>query len=79
MQDEDQVMLVCEMPDGALANLWVSFAASDRTSDPWTVLYKVLGTSGGANFTWNDALVDDDGGPAWGFTNYVDSFCGVGR
>ena len=42
MQDEDQVMLVCQMPDGALANLWVSFAASDHTSDPWTVLYKVL-------------------------------------
>ena len=74
MQEEDQVMLVCQMPDGALANLWVSFAASDHTSDPWTVLYKVLGTKGGANFTWNDALVDDDGGPAWGITNYVDSF-----
>jgi predicted dehydrogenase len=74
MEDEDQVMLVCEMPHGALANLWVSFAASDHTSDPWTVLYKVLGTKGGANFTWNDALVDDDGGPAWGITNYVDSF-----
>jgi len=34
MQEEDQVMLVCQMADGALANLWVSFAASDRTSDP---------------------------------------------
>jgi predicted dehydrogenase len=74
MQDEDQVMLVCQMPDGALANLWVSFAASDHTSDPWTVLYKVLGTKGGSAFTWNDALVEDDGGPAWGITNYVDSF-----
>lgn len=71
---EDQVMLICEMPDGALANLWVSFAASDRTADPWTVLYKVLGTKGGASFTWNDALFDDEGGPAWGITNYVDSF-----
>ena len=30
--------------DGALANLWVSFAASDHTADPWTVLYKVLGS-----------------------------------
>lgn len=71
---EDQAMLTCEMPDGALANLWVSFAASDRTADPWTVLYKVLGTKGGASFTWNDALFDDEGGPAWGVTNYVDSF-----
>lgn len=71
---EDQAMVTCEMPDGALANLWVSFAASDRTADPWTVLYKVLGTKGGASFTWNDALFDDDGGPAWGITNYVESF-----
>jgi predicted dehydrogenase len=74
MQDEDQVMLVCRMPDGALANLWVSFAASDRTADPWTVLYKVLGSKGGASFNWNDALVEDEGGPAWGIVNYVDSF-----
>jgi predicted dehydrogenase len=74
MQDEDQVMLVCHMPDGALANLWVSFAASDHTADPWTVLYKVLGSKGGASFSWNDALVDDEGGPAWGIVNYVDSF-----
>ncbi|HVW92555.1 MAG TPA: Gfo/Idh/MocA family oxidoreductase [Devosia sp.] len=74
MQEEDQVMLVCHMPDGSLANLWVSFAASDHTADPWTVLYKVLGSKGGASFSWNDALVEDDGGPAWGIVNYVDSF-----
>jgi predicted dehydrogenase len=71
---EDQVMLTCEMPNGAFANLWVSFAASDPTSDPWTVLYKVLGTKGGASFSWNDASFVDDGGPAWGITNYVESF-----
>jgi predicted dehydrogenase len=74
MQDEDQVMLVCRMPEGALAHLWVSFAASDHTADPWTVLYKILGSKGGASFSWNDALVEDDGGPAWGIVNYVDSF-----
>jgi len=74
MTAEDQVMLVCRMPDGALANLWVSFAASDHTAAPWTVLYKILGTKGGSSFSWNDALVEDDGGPAWGMINYVDSF-----
>lgn len=71
---EDQVMLTCEMPGGALANLWVSFAASDRTSDPWTVVYKLLGSKGGTSFSWNDALFEDAGGPAWGVANYVDSF-----
>jgi predicted dehydrogenase len=74
MQAEDQVMLVCRLPDGAFAHLWVSFAASDHTADPWTVLYKILGSKGGASFSWNDALVEDDGGPAWGIVNYVDSF-----
>lgn len=71
---EDQVALCCEMPGGALANLWVSFAASDPTSDPWTVVYKILGAKGGASFTWNDAIFPDAGGPAWGIVNYVDSF-----
>ncbi len=71
---EDQVALCCETADGALANLWVSFAASDPTSDPWTVLYKILGEKGGVSFTWNDAIFPDAGGPAWGIVNYVDSF-----
>lgn len=74
LQAEDQVMLCCDLPNGALANLWVSFAASDPTSDPWTVVYKVLGTKGGISFSWNDALFSDGGGPAWGVVNYVDSF-----
>lgn len=51
---EDRVMVTCEMPDGALAHLWASFAASDPTSDPWTVVYKLLGTEGGVNYTWNE-------------------------
>lgn len=66
--------MVCEMPDGAMANLWASFAASDRTNDPWTVVCKVLGSRGSTSFTWSDAVLDDDGGPAWGLPNYVDSF-----
>ncbi len=71
---EDQVALVCEMPGGALAHLWVSFAASDRSSDPWTVMYKILGTRGSWHFSWNDAVWDDAGGPGWGIGNYVESF-----
>jgi predicted dehydrogenase len=71
---EDQVALCCAMPGGALANLWVSFAASDPTADPWTVIYKILGSKGGVSFSWNDAIFPDAGGPAWGIVNYVDSF-----
>lgn len=71
---EDQVMVTCEMQDGALAQLWASFAASDPTSDPWTVVYKLLGTKGGVNYTWNEAQFEDSGGPAWGIPNYLDGF-----
>jgi predicted dehydrogenase len=71
---EDQAMIVCELPDGSIANLWTSFAASDPTNDPWTVLYKVLGTNGGVSYSWNEAQFHDDGGPAWGMPCYEESF-----
>lgn len=71
---EDQAMIVCEMKDGAIANLWSSFAAGDPTSDPWTVLYKVLGTNGGISYSWNEAQFSDEGGPAWGMPCYEESF-----
>ena len=71
---EDQAMLVCEMPGGAIANLWCSLAAKDLTSDPWTIVYKVLGTSGGSTYSWNEAQFEDDGGPAWGLPCYEEGF-----
>lgn len=71
---EDQVMIVCDMPNGAIANLWCSFAAKDLAHDPWTVVYKVLGTKGALTYTWNDAQVQDDRGPGWGFPCYEEGF-----
>lgn len=71
---EDQAMIVCQMPNGVIANLWCSFAAKDLTSDPWTVVYKVLGTQGGVSYTWNEAQFEDDRGPGWGMPCYVESF-----
>ena len=71
---EDQAMIVCEMEEGAIANLWSSFAANDPTSDPWTVLYKVLGTNGAISYSWNEAQIRDEGGPAWGMPCYEESF-----
>ena len=67
-------MIVCQMPNGAIANLWCSFAANDVTSDPWTVVYKVLGTNGGLNYSWNEAQFQDDRGPGWGLPCYEESF-----
>lgn len=70
----NQAMIVCEMEGGGIANLWSSFATNDSTSDPWTVLYKVLGTNGGISYSWNEAQFRDDGGPAWGMPCYEESF-----
>ena len=63
---EDQASIVCQMPNGAIATLWCSWAANDPTSDPWTLVYKVLGTKGGIVFSWNEAQIDDHGGPGMG-------------
>jgi predicted dehydrogenase len=72
----NQAAVVCEMPDGAIATLWSSFAANDPTNDPWTVLYKVLGERGGISYSWNEAQCVDNGGPAWGLPCYEDGFSG---
>ncbi|MGC1782619.1 MAG: Gfo/Idh/MocA family oxidoreductase [Acidobacteriaceae bacterium] len=71
---EDQAMIVCEMENGSMANLWCSFATDDPTSDPWTVLYKILGTNGGISYSWNEAQFRDEGGPAWGMPCYEEGF-----
>jgi predicted dehydrogenase len=71
---EDQAMISCEMENGAIANLWSSFAANDPTNDPWTVVYKIMGTNGGVNYSWNEAQFADSGGPAWGMPCYEESF-----
>ena len=47
---DDQVMMVFKTDGGAIANVWGSFAAADRTRDPWTMIYKLLGTEGGFSF-----------------------------
>jgi len=73
---EDQAAITCEMPGGAIAHLWCSFAVNDPTSDPWTVLYKILGTRGGLTYSWNEAQFNDPGGPAWGLPCYEDGFRG---
>lgn len=76
LECEDQAMIVCEMPGGAVVNLWCSFAANDPTNDPWTVVYKILGTKGGLNYSWNEAQFEDRGGPGWGLPSYEEGFTG---
>ena len=69
----DQTAIVCEFPWGAIANLWGGVAANDPTSDPWTVLYKILGTKGGFSFSWNESHFEHED-PNFGVAPYADSF-----
>jgi predicted dehydrogenase len=72
---EDQAALILEMPGGALVNLFASFAADDQTGDPWTVVYKVLGTGGGSVYSWRDAVSLSPGaGLSWRYPAYEESF-----
>ena len=71
---DDQVMLVLKMPDGAIANLWGSLVADDRTGAPWTVFYKLLGTEGGFAHTYDDVYCGEATLPGWDKPAYRDSF-----
>lgn len=71
---EDQVSLTLQMASGALVNLFASFAADDLTSDPWTVLFKVLGTKGGGMYSWRDSIITEAGvGLSWRYPAYESS------
>lgn len=56
LEREDQVTMLLEMPGGAQVNLFASFAMDDPTSNPWSFLVKVLGTNGGVQYSWRDAV-----------------------
>lgn len=74
---DDQAMIVCAYGNGLIANLWGSFAADDPTSDPWSVVYKVLGTDGGVTYSWNEAQFGEAVQPGWDKAAYTDSFAYV--
>jgi predicted dehydrogenase len=71
---EDQASIVCQMPGGAIANLWCSLAADDPTNDPWSLIYKVLGTRGGIAFSWKEAHINDHSAPGFDLPCYEESF-----
>ena len=72
---EDEYMLIAQMPNGALVNLFASFAADDQTTEPWTNKLKVIGTGGGGTFSWRDSVgLSAGAGMAWRFLGYEDSF-----
>jgi predicted dehydrogenase len=55
-KEEEQASVILEMGGGCLAHFFAGFTADDHTSDPWTCLVKVIGTAGGARFSYRDAV-----------------------
>jgi len=51
---EDIAIANIKMKSGALAHISASFAADDLSSNPWTFIVKVIGTSGSACYTYQD-------------------------
>jgi predicted dehydrogenase len=75
LPQEDQAALQLEMGDGALAQLFCTFAADDETSQPWTFMVKILGSEGGIVHTWRDALTTRRSGThSRTFISYEESF-----
>jgi len=56
LQQDDQASMVLQMEDGSVAHLFATFGADDPTSNPWTFMFKVLGTRGGVTYSWRDAV-----------------------
>jgi predicted dehydrogenase len=70
----DQIMLSCAYADGTIANAWGSFAADDRSRDPWTVVFKAIGSRGSASHSWDQIKWDEEHLPGWDDAAYTDSF-----
>jgi predicted dehydrogenase len=72
---EDQASLQLQMKDGALVNLFASFALDDHTSQPWTFMFKVLGTHGGVHYSWRDSVfIKSIGTHAEAFSGYEEGY-----
>ncbi len=52
--EEDIAMVQMRLKSGALAHFCASFAADDHAADPWTVMVKVIGTSGSTRYSYRD-------------------------
>ena len=73
-QAHDQLMIVAEYPNGTIANLWGSFSADDRSRDPWSVYFKIIGKNGSSVVPWDTTRFGDARLPFWDDGTYWDSF-----
>lgn len=73
----DQLMITAEYPDGKIANLWGSFAADDRSREPWSCYFKVIGMEGSGVVPWDVTKFGEPVLPFWDDATYWDSFVQV--
>lgn len=74
---DDQLMITAEYPDGKIANLWGSFSADDRSREPWSCYFKVIGMEGSGVIPWDMTKFDGEQIPFWDDATYWDSFLQV--
>jgi predicted dehydrogenase len=74
---DDQLMITAEYDDGKIANLWGSFSADDRSREPWSVYFKVIGTEGSGVIPWDVTKFGEAKLPFWDDATYWDSFVQV--
>merc|ERR1712032_155486 len=53
---ENLATVMMQMQSGAISLMQTSFANDDQTSEPWSFYIKVLGTEGGARYSYNDFI-----------------------
>lgn len=56
--EEDQAWMTWDYQPRLSVHHFASFAVDDNTHDSWLFMVKVLGTQGGATYTWRRALYD---------------------
>ncbi|MBN9235793.1 oxidoreductase [Mesorhizobium hungaricum] len=75
----DQLMITAEYSDGKIANLWGSFSADDRSREPWSCYFKIIGMEGSGVIPWDVTKFGEPALPFWDDATYWDSFLHVQR
>lgn len=73
----DQLMITAEYTDGKIANLWGSFSADDRSREPWSCYFKIIGMEGSGVIPWDVTKFGEPLLPYWDDATYWDSFLHV--
>ena len=60
-QGEDLAMVTLQHQEGALVHYCASFAADDHSSDPWTMMVKIIGTEGATRYSYRDWVENKPG------------------